>query len=71
MPPAFAALLKACWSLQPSHRPSAQRMLQSLQDMQADVADHVYQEAVAAQDSVEQGTIQLASCPDLSLLLAI
>ncbi len=71
MPPAFAALLKACWSLQPSHRPSAHQMLQSLQDMQADVTDSVYQEAIAAQDSAEQGITQLASCADLSLLLAV
>ncbi|DBA85833.1 TPA: hypothetical protein ACH3X1_005382 [Trebouxia sp. C0004] len=54
MPPAFAALLKACWSLQPSHRPSAQQMLQALQHMQADVADPVRQEAVAAHDFVKQ-----------------
>ncbi|DBB06962.1 TPA: hypothetical protein ACH3X3_009613 [Trebouxia sp. C0006] len=54
MPLAFAALLKACWSLQPSQRPSAQQMLQSLQDMLANVADPVYQEAVATQDSDEQ-----------------
>lgn len=71
MPPAFAALLKACWSLQPSNRPSAQQMLQSLQDMQADVISSVYQEAVAAQDSDDQGATQLASCADLSWLLAI
>ncbi len=71
MPPAFAVLLKACWSLQPSHRPSAQQMLQSLQDMQADVTEPVYQEAVATQDSDEQGITQLASCADLLLLLAV
>ncbi len=71
MPPAFAALLKACWSLQPSHRPSAQQMLQSLQDMQTDVTDPGCQEAVAAQASDEQGTTQLASRADLSLLLAV
>ena len=70
MPLAFAALLKACWSLQPSQRPSAQQMLQSLQDMLANIADPVYQEAVATQDSDEQGTTQLASCADLSLLFA-
>jgi len=46
-------------------------MLQSLQDMQADVTEPVYQEAVATQDSDEQGITQLASCADLLLLLAV
>ena len=46
-------------------------MLQSLQHMQADVTDAVYREAVEARDSDEQGTTQLASCADLSLLLAV
>ena len=32
-PAAFAALLQSCWSLQPSARPSAQDMLQSLRSM--------------------------------------
>ena len=35
-PASFAALLKACWSVNPSDRPSAQDMLQSLTAMQAE-----------------------------------
>lgn len=38
-PAPFAALLKACWRLDPSERPSAQQMLQYLQQMQPDRAD--------------------------------
>ena len=35
-PAPFAALLTACWSVNPSDRPSAQDMLHSLQAMQAE-----------------------------------
>lgn len=34
-PKPFAELLEACWKLDPAERPSAARMLESLQAMQA------------------------------------
>ena len=39
-PASFAAMLKACWSLHPADRPSAQEMLQSLQAMRAEEWAH-------------------------------
>ena len=62
-PASFAAMLKACWSLHPADRPSAQEMLLSLQAMQAEewTPDGPHQQA-AAEPSQEQGTYTIYTC---------
>ena len=68
-PPSFAAMLKACWSLHPSDRPSAQQMLQSLQAMHTEEwAAHGHQQP-AAEQSLEEGiySVPLVTCCEANL----
>lgn len=54
-PASFAAMLKACWSLHPADRPSAQQMLLSLQAMQTEEWAANGHQHPAAEPSLEEG----------------
>lgn len=55
-PASFAAMLKACWSLDPADRPSAHDMLQSLQAMQAEAwAHHAHLQQPDTEPCMEPG----------------
>lgn len=56
-PASFAAMLKACWSLEPADRPSAQQMLQSLQAMQAEAWAHDAPQQPGTEPCVEAGDL--------------
>ena len=61
-PASFAAMLKACWSLEPADRPSAQEMLQSLQAMQAEAWAHDAYQQPDTQPCLEAGDLHFLSC---------
>lgn len=56
-PASFATMLKACWSLDPANRPSAQEMLQSLQAMQTEAWAQGAQQQPDAEPSLEAGDL--------------
>ena len=70
-PAPFAALLKACWSLDPAQRPSAQQMLQELQQMQQHIQPSSSNQAAAAQHSTEPLEGELALCSPMHVLLSM
>ena len=60
-PASFDAMLKACWSLEPADRPSAQEMLQLLQAMQAEAWAHDAHQQPATQPCMEAGDLYFAT----------
>lgn len=58
-PASFAAMLKACWSLHPADRPSAQQMLLSLQAMQTEEWAANGHQHPAAEPSLEEDFLNI------------